>query len=77
MTTQANTHYIESMDNQITGWYVGANDSDFEASAIEGWSWQDRGNGPELNQQDVYGPFGSQKEAIEWFGAREAYPVGD
>lgn len=55
-------HKIESDDRNIAGWYVSYSpDQDWESL-----TWIDRGSGPEVTSEDVWGPFDSWEEVEAW-----------
>ena len=66
-----NAIYLKSSDTRIRGWY--ATDSDDPPKC---WTWRDCGNGPEVVDSGVFGPFGT-KAAAERFIANYLVEVAD
>ena len=54
------TLFIESDDDRIQGWYI-TPDPELDASEL---TWNDRGNGPEVVNSEVFGPYESEEAAI-------------
>jgi len=53
--------YVRSRDRSIRGWYTV--DRTVTDSEPVDWCWNDRGNGPEVTQDGVDGPFATKAEA--------------
>lgn len=56
---ELDTRYIESSDPRIQGWYAGE-PSSLDCELV----WSDRGNGPEIVNDGVWGPYDSEEAAM-------------
>lgn len=49
-------------NHDVAGWYVTSSDTD-----ASNWTWNDRGNGPEVvTPEECYGPFPTPEAAEAW-----------
>lgn len=54
----------EQNSDEIVGWYVADRLETLACSAE--WTWNNRGNGPEITTDGVYGPFRTERAAEEY-----------
>ena len=54
---------VESIDPRITGYYAELHTDTIDTARL---TWRDCGNGPEVEQPNVHGPFATEADADNW-----------
>lgn len=71
---EQSVHHIDSENPDIDGWYVNTNG----AWLPDDLTWNDCGNGPEIQHGEMFGPFESESVAEQWladYNAPEEAPA--